>query len=193
MYVIVSHPTQMAVKITKGHWSMKRGIPPNIVWGYLPAPGAQESAPGWDSNYLGRSPFILSPAISHWWFISLSTHFLICKPHHTSFSGWGLSARTAHRWVTYLGTVAIQENKIGFCFRSTSQANQGWLTVWFFFCLSYCHCIITKMSSVSWLCKYILSWNNTYRVVQWSLYFKTTHGAKKMWSYIAGGPKIKVI
>ena len=22
--------------------------------------------------------------------------------------------------------------------------------------------------------------------VQWSLYFKTTHGTKKMWSYIAG-------
>ncbi len=29
--------------------------------------------------------------------------------------------------------------------------------------------------------------------IQWSLYFKTTHGTKKMWSYIAGGPKIKVI
>ncbi len=28
---------------------------------------------------------------------------------------------------------------------------------------------------------------------QWSLYFKTTHGAKKMWSYIAGGRKRKVI
>ena len=28
--------------------------------------------------------------------------------------------------------------------------------------------------------------------VQWSLYFKTTHGTKKMWSSIAGG-KIKVI
>ncbi len=27
---------------------------------------------------------------------------------------------------------------------------------------------------------------------QWSLYFKTTHGTKKMWSYIAGGLKIKV-
>ncbi len=27
--------------------------------------------------------------------------------------------------------------------------------------------------------------------VQWSLYFKATHGTKKMWSYIAGGPKIK--
>ncbi len=29
--------------------------------------------------------------------------------------------------------------------------------------------------------------------LQWSLYFKTTHGTKKMWSYIAGGLKIKVI
>ncbi len=29
--------------------------------------------------------------------------------------------------------------------------------------------------------------------VQWSLYFKTTHVTKKMWSYIAGGLKIKVI
>ncbi len=29
--------------------------------------------------------------------------------------------------------------------------------------------------------------------VQWSLYFKTAHGAKKMWSYIAGGLKIKVL
>ncbi len=28
--------------------------------------------------------------------------------------------------------------------------------------------------------------------IQWSLYFKTTHGTKKMWSYIAGGLKIKV-
>ncbi len=30
-------------------------------------------------------------------------------------------------------------------------------------------------------------------VIQGSLYFKTTHGTKKMWSYIAGGLKIKVI
>ncbi len=29
--------------------------------------------------------------------------------------------------------------------------------------------------------------------VQWSLFFKTTHGTKKMWSYIAGGLKIKVM
>ncbi len=29
-------------------------------------------------------------------------------------------------------------------------------------------------------------------VIQWSLYFKTTHGTKKLCSYIAGGPKIKV-
>ncbi len=28
--------------------------------------------------------------------------------------------------------------------------------------------------------------------IQWSLCFKTTHGTKKMWSYIAGGLKIKV-
>ncbi len=27
--------------------------------------------------------------------------------------------------------------------------------------------------------------------VQWSLYFNTIHGTKKMWSYIAGGLKIK--
>ncbi len=31
------------------------------------------------------------------------------------------------------------------------------------------------------------------KCVQWSLYFKTTHGTKKMWSYIASGLKIKVI
>ncbi len=29
--------------------------------------------------------------------------------------------------------------------------------------------------------------------VQWSLYFKTTDGTKKMWSYIVGGLQIKVI
>ncbi len=29
--------------------------------------------------------------------------------------------------------------------------------------------------------------------IQWSLYYKTTHETKKMWSYIAGGLKIKVI
>ncbi len=29
--------------------------------------------------------------------------------------------------------------------------------------------------------------------IQWSLYFKTTHGTKKRWSYIAGGLNIKVI
>ncbi len=29
--------------------------------------------------------------------------------------------------------------------------------------------------------------------IQWSLYFKTTHGTKQMWSYITGGLKIKVI
>ncbi len=29
--------------------------------------------------------------------------------------------------------------------------------------------------------------------VQWSLYFKTTHGALKMWPYITGGLKIKVL
>ncbi len=29
--------------------------------------------------------------------------------------------------------------------------------------------------------------------LQWSLHFKTTHGTKKMWSYIAGGLKRKVI
>ncbi len=28
---------------------------------------------------------------------------------------------------------------------------------------------------------------------QWSIYFKTTHGTQKMWPYIAGGLKIKVI
>ncbi len=32
-----------------------------------------------------------------------------------------------------------------------------------------------------------------YVTLQWSLYFKTTHGTKKMWSYVAGGVKIKVI
>ena len=29
-------------------------------------------------------------------------------------------------------------------------------------------------------------------LLQWSLYFKTPHGTKKMWSYIAGGLKIRV-
>ncbi len=29
--------------------------------------------------------------------------------------------------------------------------------------------------------------------LQWSRYFKTTHGTKKLWSYIAGGLKIMVI
>ncbi len=29
--------------------------------------------------------------------------------------------------------------------------------------------------------------------IQWSLYFKITHGTKKMWSYITGGLKLKVI
>ncbi len=52
------------------------------------------------------------------------------------------------------------------------------------------------------LCRHHNSWNitaRTYRAlteninIQWSLYFKTTHGTKKMWSYIAGGLKIKVI
>ncbi len=34
----------------------------------------------------------------------------------------------------------------------------------------------------------------TYAIaVERSLYFKTTHGTKKMWSYVAGGLKIKVI
>ncbi len=32
-----------------------------------------------------------------------------------------------------------------------------------------------------------------FKCVQRSLYFKTTHGTQKMWSYIAGGLKIKVI
>ncbi len=41
---------------------------------------------------------------------------------------------------------------------------------------------------------YILGTSPTpYWVLQWSLYFKTTHGTKKMWYYIAGGLKIKVI
>ncbi len=31
------------------------------------------------------------------------------------------------------------------------------------------------------------------KYIQWSLYFKTTHGTKKMWSYIAGGLKVKVL
>ncbi len=34
-------------------------------------------------------------------------------------------------------------------------------------------------------------WNIIIIVIQWSLYFKTTHGTKKMRSYIAGGLKIK--
>ncbi len=31
------------------------------------------------------------------------------------------------------------------------------------------------------------------KLLQWSLYFKTTHVTKKKWSYIASGLKIKVI
>ncbi len=31
------------------------------------------------------------------------------------------------------------------------------------------------------------------RGIQRSLYFKTTHETKKLWSYVAGGLKIKVI
>ncbi len=38
-----------------------------------------------------------------------------------------------------------------------------------------------------------LPWKFILSPVQWSLYFKTTHGTKKMWSYIAGGLKIKII
>ncbi len=34
---------------------------------------------------------------------------------------------------------------------------------------------------------------NMFINIQRSLYFKITHGTKKMWSYIAGGLKIKVI
>ncbi len=30
-------------------------------------------------------------------------------------------------------------------------------------------------------------------LLQWSLYFKTTRGTKKLWSYIARGLEIKVI
>ena len=44
-----------------------------------------------------------------------------------------------------------------------------------------CHWKLTSLESKS-----------LYRTIQWSLYFKTTHGTMKLWSYIAGGPKIKV-
>ncbi len=39
----------------------------------------------------------------------------------------------------------------------------------------------------------ICTTQNTIVGLQQSLYFKTTHGTKKMWSYIAFGLKIKVI
>ena len=41
------------------------------------------------------------------------------------------------------------------------------------------------------LCKNLAS--ATVIHIQWSLYFKTTHGTKEMSSYIAGGLRIKVI
>ncbi len=47
--------------------------------------------------------------------------------------------------------------------------------------------VITKIKTKV---RYMQCW---YLGVQWSLYFKTTHGTKKMWSYIAGGLKIKVM
>ncbi len=41
-------------------------------------------------------------------------------------------------------------------------------------------------------CAYLKSLRKLVHTV-YTLYFKTTHGTKKMWSYIAGGLKIKVI
>ncbi len=38
-----------------------------------------------------------------------------------------------------------------------------------------------------------LSGLSCYCTIQKSLYFKANHGTKKMWSYIAGGLKIKTI
>ncbi len=40
---------------------------------------------------------------------------------------------------------------------------------------------------------FLLRENVAFKWIQWFIYFKTTHGTKKMWSYIAGGLKIKVI
>ena len=45
---------------------------------------------------------------------------------------------------------------------------------------------------------YLYAYTNIYTVtdillIQWSLYFKPTHGTKKMWSYTAGGLELKVI
>ncbi len=40
-------------------------------------------------------------------------------------------------------------------------------------------------------CPHLLPYNCK-RQVQWSLYFKTTHGTKKIWSHITGGLEIKV-
>ncbi len=43
------------------------------------------------------------------------------------------------------------------------------------------------------LCHTVTIYCHPVTPIQWSLYFKTTHVTKKMWSYIAGGLKIKVI
>ncbi len=45
--------------------------------------------------------------------------------------------------------------------------------------------------NVTWAC--MNSCTVFSQVIQWSLYFKATLRTKKMWSYITGGLKVKVI
>ncbi len=45
---------------------------------------------------------------------------------------------------------------------------------------------ITYISTIGVCCMLSLVF-----LIQWPVYFKTIHGTKKMWSYIAGGLKIK--
>ncbi len=60
-----------------------------------------------------------------------------------------------------------------------------YLFIYFFFTYGFIYIFIYL------LCIYLFV--GCFNIVQWSLYFKTTHGTKKMWSCIAGGLKIKVI
>ncbi len=59
---------------------------------------------------------------------------------------------------------------------------------------------LRKGTTVCTLCEllyyyyYVLSIvQSEIKLLQWSLYFKTTHVTKNKWSYIASGLKIKVI
>ncbi len=51
-----------------------------------------------------------------------------------------------------------------------------------------------QLITFTYYCKYFsTSARASLSHIQWSLYFKTTHGTKNIWYYIAGGLKIKVI